>query len=336
MPMKIDLYTHFIPPAFVDFLSAYELGRLSASRWQRIASLIDLDAHFRTMDLFDDYVQVPSLGNPAIEAYGTPAQTPEIAARANDAMAELCFRHRDRFPGFVASLPMNNPEAAALEARRAVLELGASGCLVYTNILGAPLSEDRFDGVFAEMAALDHPLWLHPIRGPEHPDYRAESASAHELWFTFGWPLETALAMGRLVYAGIFDRYPGIKIITHHLGGVVPYLEGKIRMGFRQAGEGDLLRNPVAAEAGLSRSPVEYFRMFYADTAVNGIAGALDCGLAFFGPERCVFASDAPFDPEGGGHLIREGMRLIDALAPAVQAQLYEGTARALIPSLGR
>lgn len=332
--MRIDLFTHFVPPVFTEFLQRNELGRRASSRWQRIPPLVDLDAHFRVMDAFDDYVQLPSIANPAIEAYGPPEATPEIAQRANDTMAELCNAYPDRFPSFVASLPMNNPEASVEEAERAVRELGAAGCLVYTNVLGAPLSEPRFLPVFETLAELDYPIWLHPIRGPDHPDYRTEHQSAHELWFTFGWPYETALAMGRLVYAGLFDRFPGIKIVTHHLGGLVPYLEGKIRMGFRQAGEGDLETNPVATEAGLERPPVEYFRMFYGDTAVNGIDQALACGLAFFGADHCVFASDAPFDPTGGAHLIREGIRLIDALEPDVREKIYRSNAQALIPSL--
>ena len=332
--MKIDLFTHFVPEELSEHLMGHELGRLAVPRWRRIATLVDLDAHLRMMDEFDAYVQIPSLANPPIEAYGTPAQTPAIARFANDALAGLCERYRDRFPSFVANLPMNNPEAAVEEAERAVQELGAAGCLMYTNVLGEPLSDPKYFPVFAKLAELDHPIWLHPIRGPEHADYLAESHSEHELWFTFGWPYETAVAMGRLIYAGLFDRLPRIKIITHHLGGLVPYLEGKISMGFRQAAEGDLYTNPVAQEAGLERPAAEYYRMFFGDTAVNGISKALECGLEFFGADHCVFASDAPFDPLGGRHLIRESMRLVDALDPQVREKIYTGNAAALIPSL--
>jgi len=332
--MKIDIFSHFVPPAFVEYLLSYELGRKAVPRWQRIRTLVDLDAHLRMMDSFDDYVQIPSCANPAIEAYGTPGETNEIAMRANDEMAKLCERHRDRFPSFVASLPMNDPDAAVEEAERAVRQLGAAGCLVYTNVLGTPISDRAYFPVFAKLAELDHPVWLHPIRGPEHADYVTESKSLHELWFTFGWPYETAVAMGRLIYAGLLDELPGIKIITHHLGGLVPYLEGKISMGFRQAGEGDLATNPVAVEAGLEHPVADYYRMFYGDTAVGGIDKAFDCGLEFFGADHCVFASDAPFDPAGGAHLIRESMRLIDRLAPEMREKIYFGNAKDLIPSI--
>ncbi len=105
-------------------------------------------------------------------------------------------------------------------------------------------------------------------------------------------------------------------------------------MGFRQAGEGGLDTNPVAVEAGLERPVTDYFRMFYGDTAVNGIAKAFECGLDFFGADHCVFASDAPFDPTGGSYLARESMRLVDGLAAEDRERVYYSNAKALIPSL--
>jgi predicted TIM-barrel fold metal-dependent hydrolase len=334
--MKVDLFNHFAPPALIEHMLDSEAGAAAVSRWRNIPTLVDLDARFRMMDAFDDLVQIPSLPNPPIEALGAPDEAAEIACVANDAMAELCARRPDRFPSFVASLPMNDVASAVEEAERAVTTLGAAGSLVYSNVLGQPLSRRHFRPIFEIHAELDRPIWIHPIRGPDHPDYLSEPRSEHELWFTFGWPYETAAAMARLVYSGLFDELPRIKIVTHHLGGLVPYLEGKIAMGFRQAVEGDLQSNPVAREAGLARPPVDYFRMFYGDTAVNGVAQALDCGLAFFGPEHCVFASDAPFDPIGGAHLIHESIRLVDALDADVREKIYSGNACALIPSLTR
>lgn len=331
--MIVDVFTHFAPPEFAEYLERFALGRASVPRWRRIPTLVDLDARLELVERFGDYVQVLSLPNPPIEAFGSPAETPAVARAANDSLAELCARHADRFPAFVANLPMNNPAAAVEEAERAVRELGAAGCLVYSNVLGAPLSDPAYLPIFEKAASLDCPLWLHPIRGPDRSDYPTEASSLHELWFTFGWPYETAAAMARLVFSGLFDRLPGIKIITHHLGGLVPYLEGKIAIGFRQAGEGGLERNPVADEAGLTRPPLDYFRMFYADTAVNGVRAAFECGLEFFGAERCLFASDAPFDPLGGAHLIAEGLGMLDTveLAPGDRAKILHGNAARLL-----
>ena len=332
--MRIDVFSHFAPAAYAAHVERLPAGRAVVPRWRRIETLVDLDARLELLDRFGDYAQIPSLPNPPIEALArTEAEAIEVARAANDALAELCARHPDRFPSFVANLPMSHPDAAVEEAERAVRQLGAAGCLVYTNVLGAPLSEPRFAPIFEKAAELDRPIWLHPIRGPEHADYPGEPRSEHEIWFTFGWPYETAAAMARLVFCGLFDRLPDVKIITHHLGGLVPYLEGKIAVGFRQAGEGSLDRNPVAEEAGLRHPPLDYFRMFYADTAVNGMGAALDCGLAFFGPDRCLFASDAPFDPLGGRHLIGENVRMIDeaGLAPAARERILNGNARRLL-----
>jgi aminocarboxymuconate-semialdehyde decarboxylase len=331
--MKIDVFTHFAPRRFAEYLERFALGRAAVPRWRRIPTLVDLDARLELLDGLGDYVQVLSLPNPAIEAFGPPAEAREIARVANDALAELCAAHRDRFPAFVANLPMNDPDAAVEEADRAVCDLGAAGLLLYTNVLGAPLSDPTFRPVFEKAAALDCPIWLHPIRGPETPDYPTEAASQHEIWFMFGWPYETAAAMARLVYAGLFVRLPDIKIITHHLGGLVPYLEGKIAMGFRQAAEGGIEENPVAREAGLARPALDYFRLFYADTAVNGVDAAFACGLRFFGPERCLFASDAPFDPHGGAYLIEQDIRMIDAADIGADARdaIYAGNAARLL-----
>lgn len=331
--MRIDLFTHFVPPAFSDYVSRYRTGAEALSRWRNLPALVDLDTHFRLMDGFDDYAQVPSMANPPIEALGDKSVTPEIARVANDAMAELCRAHPGRFPSFVASLPLNDVEASIAEARRAVETLGAGGVLVYTNVLGRPLSDPEYFPLFEAMHALDRPVWIHPFRGPGFADYAGESMSFHEIWFTFGWPYETAAAMARLVFAGLFDRLPGIKIVTHHMGGLVPYLEGKIAIGFRQGAEGMLERNPVAEEAGLKRPPLDYFRMFHADTAVNGTQSSLDAGLAFYGSERAVFASDAPFDPTGGRYLIDVTLKAIDesGLAPAEREAVLEGNARRLL-----
>src|SRR5688572_32029110 len=86
------------------------------------------------------------------------------------------------------------------------------------------------------MAAFGLPVWLHPFRGADVTDYATEEKSLFEIWWTFGWPYETSVAMARLVFSGIFDRHPGLKIITHHLGAMAPYFEGRVGPGWDQLG----------------------------------------------------------------------------------------------------
>ena len=137
------------------------------------------------------------------------------------------------------------------------------------------------------MAAYDRPVWLHPYRGADFPDYRTETKSKFEIWWAFGWAYETSVAMARLVFAGIFDRHPRIKIITHHLGAMAPYFEGRIGPGWDQLGtrtSDEDYRATVLQR--LKKRPLDYFRMFYGDTALFGAYDATECGVRFFGPGR--------------------------------------------------
>ncbi|TMH15315.1 MAG: amidohydrolase [Betaproteobacteria bacterium] len=226
-----------------------------------------------------------------------------------------------------------NVEACVREADRAIVELGAKGIQIFTNVLGRPLSAPEFRPIFRSMVKHDLPVWIHPIRGPQFSDYASEKASEHEIWFTFGWPYETTACVTRLIFSGIYDELPSLKIITHHMGGMVPFYAGKIDLGFDQIFHGKTTENPVARKAGLKRRPVEYYKMLYGDTALNGSVAATRCGHAFFTTGHCVFATDAPFDAEKGRMLIRETINAVNGLEipKAEKDRIFAGNARALL-----
>jgi predicted TIM-barrel fold metal-dependent hydrolase len=275
---------------------------------------VDLDERFRVMDRFDGYEQVLSISTPPIEAYATREQAVDLARLANDEMAELVGRYPARFPAFVASLPLNDPDAALNEIDRAVGQLGARGVQIFSNVNGQPLDHPELLALFEAMAARDLPVWLHPYRSAEVSDYASEARSAFEIWWAFGWPYETSAAMARLVFSGIFDRLPHLKIITHHMGAMVPYFEGRVGPGWDQLGVRTSDSDDQALRQKLQKRPLDYFRLFYADTALFGAYDATVCGLRFFGPAHVLFASDAPFDPERGPMFIRETIAIIDRL----------------------
>jgi predicted TIM-barrel fold metal-dependent hydrolase len=308
-------------------------GRDINKRVRAIPSIVDLDARFRIMDTFPDYAQIISLPSPAVESLGPPKVARELARLGNDTMAELVAKYPDRFPGFIAAVAMNDPDAMLAEAERAVKQLGAVGVQVFSNVNGAPLTAPATLPLFDLMAELDLPIWIHPARGAETTDYPTEKKSHYEIWWTFGWPYETSVAMAHIVFAGLFDKHPGLKIITHHLGGMIPYFEGRVGPGWDQLGSRTSDEDYGALLRKLKKRPLDYFRMFYADTAVFGSMPATECGLKFFGADRVLFASDAPFDPEKGSAYIRWTIEIVDRLdvTPAERHAIYEGNARRLM-----
>lgn len=328
----IDVFNHIAPKTYFDRLPDYAPGHPVLTAFQRLRPLLDVDARLRLLDEFGDIQQVLSLAQPPIELLAPPDRSPELARIANDSMAEVCRRHPDRFPAFIASLPMNNVEASLAEIDRNVRELGARGIQIFTNVAGRPLSDPEFRPVFERMAAHDLPVWIHPMRSAQFSDYASEKESQAEIWFMFGWPYETTACMTRLIYSGIFDALPGLKIISHHMGGMIPYFQGKIRLTYSQIFFGETERNPLAEKAGLKKPPLDYFRMLYADTALGEIAPTR-CGHAFFGTERCLFATDAPFDAEQGRFLMRGTIEAVSALdiPKAEKDAIFAGNARRLL-----
>ena len=330
--MIIDVFNHFMPKAYLDRLAKLAPDHIAVTGFPRLKALVDVDARRRLLDQFDDLRQVICLANPPLELVATPDQSPELARAANDALAEVCRSHPDRFPAFIASLPMNNVEACLAETDRAISELGARGIQVFTNVAGKPLSAPEFRPIFQKMAAHDLPVFVHPMRGPNFSDYASEKASENEIWFSFGWPYETTACMTRLIYSGIFDELPTLKIVTHHMGGMIPYFAGKIKLGFRQIFFGTPESNPVAQECGLKKPPLDYFKMLYADTAL-GEDAPTRCGHAFFGTPSCLFATDAPFDAEGGRGLIANSLHAVEALeiSNAEKDAIFSGNAKKLL-----
>jgi aminocarboxymuconate-semialdehyde decarboxylase len=270
-------------------------------------------------------VQILTLANPPVEVIADARTSPELIRLANDEMAEMVARHPDRFPSFVASLPMNNPDAAVAEIDRALDQLGATGVQIYTNVAGRPLDLPEYRPIFARMAE--------PARPAGFADYQGEARSKYDIWWAFGWPYETSAAMARLVFSGLFDRHPGLKIITHHMGAMIPFCAGRVGGGLEQLGSRTDDPDDMAALGRLSKRPIEYFKMFYGDTALFGAWHAMESGLAFFGADHILFGTDMPFDPEQGPGFIRDTIEAMERMraTPAEKAAIYAGNAKRLL-----
>jgi len=232
--MRIDAYTHFFPKKFFDKMQEVagdykDMGK----RVRSLPALFDLDHRKKMVDGFKDYRQILSYPQPPVETFAkTPAQIDELIRLINDGFAELCAKEHDHFPGWVAQISLDAPDAGVREAERAIKELGALGVQIYTNVAGKPLDRPQYLPFWKKMNELGKPVWMHPARGANMPDYIDEKKSLYEIWWTFGWSYETATAMARLVFSKIIDNHPNLKIITHHFGGIVPMLEGRIGPGW--------------------------------------------------------------------------------------------------------
>jgi uncharacterized protein len=313
--MRIDAYTHFFPKPFfdrmMDIAGDYkDMGK----RVRSLPALYDIDFRKKMVDGFPDYQQILSYPQPPLEVFA-PDKIDELSKIINDGFAELIAKERNHFPGWVAQVSLAGKNAGADEAERAI-KAGALGVQIYTNVAGKPVDLPEYEPFWAKMNELGKPVWIHPARGAETPDYPlAEKKSKYEIWWGLGWSYETACTMSRLVWSRTIDKYPRLKLLVHHFGGIVPMLEGRLGPGWDVMGSRTSDEDYVALRKSLKKRPLDYFKQdFYADTAVFTARAATICGLDFYPLEKVVFASDCPFDPEGGTMYIRETMKILDSL----------------------
>jgi uncharacterized protein len=325
---KIDAFAHILPRSYLERLERQLEKTMGPSQLDYYREgvfsfdpvLTDLDARWRKIEPFGDYGQVLVLAVPPLEEVGAPEVAAEFARIANDEMAALVQRFPNHFVGFAAALPLNDIDEASRELDRALTQLGALGAQMYTNVLGVALDDPRFEPLFTRLEDAGRAVWLHPTRSAMWADYPVESRSHYGLWWSIGWPYETASALARLVYSGHMERHPRQIVIAHHGGGMVPHFSARLAMGpgYRQIK--DILPRP----------PLEYFRRFYVDTALFGAPHAVRCVLDFFGPQHVLFGTDMPLGPSNA---VEMTIADIDSSALSLEdmSVVYFGNAMRLI-----
>ena len=329
--MRIDIFPHILTQKYKEALYK-RLGSRAKSFYrddlEGTPPLSNMDERFRIMDKYDEYVQVINLVAPGVESVVGPKEAAELAKLANDEMAELVAKYPDRFVAAVACLPMNNMEAALDEVDRAIKDLKFRGVQIFIPINDKSPGLPEFMPLDEKMAHYNLPILMHPVREADYPDYRTEKRSKYFTHAIFGWPYETTIAMARLIFSGVFDKYPNLKFITHHCGAMVPYLEQRITQLYHFFD----VRLKTKELPMLPERPVEYFRMFYNDTAIYGSTPGLMCGYAFFGADHILFGTDMPVDSQCGDLYIRETIKSVEQMdiLDSDKEKIFAGNARKL------
>lgn len=311
---KIDVFAHILPTNYLDALSK-KVGRRAAEALNCRQRLNDLNIRFRIMDRHEGYAQILNIAGPPVEDVASPKVAADLAKIANDDMAELVNKYPDRFLGAVACLPMNNMDAAVKEVDRTIIELGFRGVQITSNIMDKPVDSPEFRPLFERMNYYHLPILIHPRAMKSGPRaFNADVVDKVGLLSQkpFNWPFETTIAMGRFVWSGMLEKYPNLKIITHHCGGLTPYQANRISQ-HQSVGEIDMYRehNP---DWHFTKRPFEYYKMMFGDTAVWGNTSILMCGYDFFGVDHMVFGTDMPFGGELGADYVRETIRSVEEM----------------------
>jgi uncharacterized protein len=317
----IDIFTHILP---MQYLAALEhkaaLGNVPRQRLETLKhappALLNLDNRLQVMDQLPDMLQVLTLIGPPLEVLAGSADAADLARIVNNELAEIVRLRPDKFAA-IASLPLNDIETALVEIDRAVNRLGLHGIQIFSDINFKPLDSAEFFPIYEKMQQYDLPIFIHPQSESMGPDYPGEQGSRYNLTALIGWPHATSMAMLRLACGGVLEKYPKLKLVTHHSGGTIPYLASRI---------GHAPFKPDNLKGAVNDS----LKLFNNDTAVQGNTANLMCAYAFCGAEHMLFGTDFPM---AGPDLVRETIRSIQEMSVTEmeKQQIFEGNARKLL-----
>jgi aminocarboxymuconate-semialdehyde decarboxylase len=206
-----------------------------------------------------------------------------LIARQNEKLAELCADHPDRFVAF-ATIALQYPDLAVEQIDHGVRHLGLRGVSIGTSVAGAELSDPKFHPVWAKVEELDCPLFMHPFGGTPGIRHRLEGNGG--LNNVIANPLETTIALAKLIMEGTLDRFPGLKLCTCHGGGFLPFYPPRL--------DAMLTTFPERQKVQLKKKPSEYLSNMYHDTIVF-TPEALAYLVSVVGADHVYLGSDYPF-----------------------------------------
>lgn len=323
----VDTHTHFIPMELVEMLRRGEgppdlslveragedplIVHENGLRYPVLPLFHDAGAKLEQMDRDGIDVSVISLSPSLFLYWAEPSVTARVHRVINDAAAALAERGRGRLPA-LATVPLNDPAAAAAELRRARSELGLVGVEIGTSVGDVMLDDPLLDPFFAAAEELQAPVLLHPYTNMISPP--GPGLTGFHLANVVGNPMETFVAAARLIVGGVLDRHPGLRVQLVHAGGAFPYQLGRLDHAYEARTE---------TKATAQRRPSSYLDNFLFDTVVFE-SRALEFLIELVGPERVLFGSDIPFDMADLGC-----KQLLDRGDPGVASRVLGENARA-------
>lgn len=327
MPEIIDATSHIMPEGVLEELEKVHTSS-EIDSLKNAERMFDVEGRIDYLDENGIDRQVINLVAPMIWDDVDPEDGLEATRVANNEIRRIADEYPNRFIA-TGTVPFLTGEYVD-EARRCVEELGMHGIQTFSNINGKLLDDDDFEEFYATLDDLDVPLWIHPALAEWH-DYDTSHTWIYKM---LGWPFDTDVALARLIFSGILDRYENIDVVSHHLGGSFPYLVGRVKSWYQtRIEEPELYQNPAMAD--LSKPLEAYFEQIYGDTAVSsqGETYPLRAGYEFFGADNVVYSADYPFGPDKGQYWAKSIIPAIDELdiPEADKQKIYSGNIKRLL-----
>jgi aminocarboxymuconate-semialdehyde decarboxylase len=314
--MKIDIHCHTYPADYVD-----EVAKLSKKGTEEVLFSADIpiplwdsaDKRLAKMDELGVDMEVLSTTLPP-RSFGDAADL-HLAQMTNDFNAGLCSKYPKRFKAF-ANIPLFHPKNGIKELHRAINDLGFVGIATGTFISRIPLTSPEYLPFLEEVNRMKLPIHIHPSL-PIGIDILRQ----YKLGGLLGFLFETTLTATKMVFDGVFEKFPDIVLILSHFGATIPFLYQRVDDGYK--GFPDIREN-------IPKLPSEYFKRFYYDTASSFTRSTFMCTYDFAGAERVVFGTD---DPYARNRLIEIKIRQLGelGLSDEVMGKIYsENTKRVL------
>jgi aminocarboxymuconate-semialdehyde decarboxylase len=286
----IDVHNHFYPPAYIDVLRSGE-SVVTVKMDDRgnpeihypgdynvaVRGHRDIDYRQNMMEHEQVDTQVLTLTTPGTHVE-SPAQAANLARLVNASFAQIVAERTPRFAA-LATLPLNDPAASVIELRRSMDQYGFPGAMLFSNVNGVSLADERFWPLYELADDRDAVLHIHPTN-PVNVD------AMQEYWMMplVGFLFDTTIAASHLVFSGVAERFPKIKWVLSHLGGAIPYLAERLDRGYFAFKE---------CRANIKRPPSEYLKRWYYDT-VNFDRNAIELAIKFAGADHILAGSDYP------------------------------------------